>query len=280
MIVYFNGKYLPLNDVKISPFDRGFQFAYGVYEVIRTYNGKLFEFNSHIKRLKYSLDELSINYNELDEFEFIINHLAEQNKISGKDFSVYIQITRGEQFSRKHNYEENLTPTIFINISELSDINIQKDKGVKVILERDIRWSRCDIKTISILPASLANTRALKSGSYEAVFYRDNLITEGSHTNFFGIKDEVVYTAPKSNFILEGVTRNIVIELCKKNNIKIVEDYIRLEQISAFDEFFLTGTKTEITPVIQIDNHLVKDGSIGETTKLLQKYFYEIVNSF
>lgn len=280
MIVYFNGKYLPLDDVKISPFDRGFQFSDGVYEVIRTYNGKLFEFKSHIKRLKYSLNELNINYEKIDEIEFIINNLADQNKISEKDFYIYIQITRGEQFSRKHNYEENLTPTIFINISELSDINIQKDKGVKVILERDIRWSRCDIKTISILPASLANTRALKSGSYEAVFYRDNLITEGSHTNFFGIKDEVVYTAPKSNFILEGVTRNIVIELCKKNNIKIVEDYIRLEQISAFDEFFLTGTKTEITPVIQIDNHLVKDGSIGKTTKLIQKYFYEIVNSF
>ena len=279
MIVYFNGDYLHIDEVKISPYDRGFQFADGVYEVLRSYNRKLFRFESHMKRLEYSLNELNINFKALKQFERISQNLAEMNNFLHKEFSVYIQITRGVQFPRKHNYENNLSPTVFFSVSELKDISYQLEKGVKVILEKDIRWARCDIKSIALLPSTIAKTRAVHSDAYDSIFYRDNLITEGSHTNFFAVKNDVVYTAPLSNFILEGITREVIIDLCKKNKINIEESYIRLEEILDYDEFFITGTLTEITPVVQIDNSLIGNGSPGKMTKLLQKSFYEYVNS-
>jgi D-alanine transaminase len=280
MIVYFNGKYLPLDEVKISPYDRGFQYADGVYEALRSYNGILFRFESHMKRLKYSLDELNISFNALEEIESISLKLAEMNIILPKDFSVYIQITRGVQFPRKHNYYDDLTPTVFVSVSELKDNSQQLEKGVKVILEEDIRWTRCDIKSISILPSTLAKTKAVRFDAYEAIFHRDNLITEGSHTNFFAIKDDFVFTAPLSNFILEGITRKVIIELCIKNKIRIEEEYIKVSDMQNYEEFFITGTTTEITPVIQINDWLVGNGSPGKLTRLLQKYFREHVNSF
>jgi D-alanine transaminase len=279
MIIYFNGKYLPLDEVKISPFDRGFQYADGVYEALRSYNGKLFRYESHMKRLKYSLDELNISFNSLNEFESISLRLAEMNKILPGDFSVYIQITRGVQFPRKHNYENNLTPTVFVSVSELKDNSHQLEKGVKVILEEDIRWTRCDIKSVSLLPSTLAKTKAVNSDAYEAIFYRDDKITEGSHTNFFGLKDNVLYTAPLSNYILAGITREVVIELCVENKTKVIEDYIRADQLKNYDEFFITGTTTEVTPVIQIDDWIIGNGNPGEVTRIIQKYFREYVNS-
>ncbi len=279
MIVYFNGKYQPLDKVKISPFDRGFQYADGVYEALRTYNGKLFRYESHMKRLKYSLDELNIKFDSLDEFESVSLKLAEMNKILPKDYSVYIQVTRGVQFPRKHNYESNLIPTVFVSVSKLKDNSEQLEKGLKVLLEKDIRWTRCDIKSISLLPSIMAKTKAVNLDAYEAVFHRDDLITEGSHTNFFAVKKGIVYTAPLSNFILEGITREVIIELCAKNKIKIVEEYIKVSDIKNYEEFFITGTTTEITPVIQVDDWMVGNGSPGKLTRLLQKYFQEYVNS-
>lgn len=279
MIVFLNKKYIALEEVKISPYDRGFHYADGVYEALRSYNGKLFRFESHMKRLRYSLNELNIGFNSLNEFDSISFKLAEMNKILPKDFSVYIQITRGVQFPRKHNYDDDLTPTVFVSVSKLENNSEQLEKGVKVILEEDIRWTRCDIKSISILPSIMAKTKAVNLNAYEAIFHRDDKITEGSHTNFFAVKDDVVYTAPLSNFILEGITREVLIELCSKHNFRVVEDYIVLRHIKSYDEFFITGTTTEITPVIQIDDWMVGSGSPGKLTMVLQKYFREHVNS-
>lgn len=280
MFVYFNGKYLPLDEVKISPFDRGFNFADGVYEVLRSYNNKLFRFNSHINRLKYSLNQLSITFSDYNLIKNISFELALINKITPKDFSVYIQITRGVKIPRQHYYENNIEPTVFISVSEIKNNNQRIQQGVKVILQDDIRWSRCDIKSISLLPSTLAKTKAINSGAYEAIFHRDDLITEGTHTNFFGVKDGVVFTAPLSNFILEGITREVVLELCKKNKIPVVEEYINISDLKNFDEFFITGTLTEIAPVIQIDDLPINEGLPGRITYLIQQLFNDYINSF
>lgn len=279
MIVYFNGKYVPQDEVKISPSDRGFHFADGVYEALRSYSGKLFRFDSHMRRLKYSLTELNIKLDDINKFESVSLQLAEINKIFPDDFSVYIQVTRGVQFPRKHNYDDDLSPTVFVSVSKLKDNSEQLEKGVKIILEEDIRWTRCDIKSISLLPSIMAKTKAVSLVAYEAVFHRDDLITEGSHTNFFAVKKGVVYTAPLSNFILEGITREVIIELCIKNKIRIEEEYIKVSDIRDYEEFFITGTTTEITPVIQIDDWMVGNGLPGKLTRLIQKYFREHVNS-
>lgn len=279
MLVYFNGKYLSLDEVKISPFDRGFLFGDGVYEVIRTYNGKLFRLNSHLKRLNNSLSKINLNFSNLDDFESIAHTLAEMNNLLPDDFSTYIQITRGTNLSRQHYYEHNLRPTVFVTVTKVKNNEEQVRDGVKVILTEDIRWSRCDIKSISLLPAILSKTNAVNSGAYDSIFHRDNKITEGSHTNFFGVKDGVVYTAPLSNLILEGITREVVIELCNKNKLKVIEDYIKVDDLKIFDEFFITGTISEITPVVQINDLIVGNGLPGKLTSLIQRYFHNYVNS-
>lgn len=154
------------------------------------------------------------------------------------------------------------------------------NEGIRVILEKDIRWDRCDIKTISLLPSVLANTKAFIKNSYEAIFYRDNFLTEGSHTNFFAVKNEKLFTAPLCNFILAGVTRSITLDLCKENKISFKKDFINVNDLKNYNEFFITGTTTEITPVIKIDNWIVGKGKPGKVTKFLQSKFFDLTKSF
>lgn len=279
MIAYYNGDYLPVENISISPFDRGFLFSDGVYEALRTYNKKLFMLQKHIDRLRYSLEQTDINFSEFGKLEEIIFTCAQKNKIS-QDFSVYIQITRGISFPRTHHYHHQIKPNLFVYTTELKNRERELNEGVSVILERDIRWNRCDIKSISLLPNVMANQNAFIKGCYDAVFYRDTFITEGSHTNFFAIKDGKVITAPLSNFILNGVTRNIVFSICNENNIPIEEEYILLTDIFDYDEFFLTGTTTEITPVVKIDDNIIGDGLPGKLTRKIQKLFYDFVKNY
>ncbi|MFN3872660.1 MAG: aminotransferase class IV [Ignavibacterium sp.] len=279
MIAYYNGSYLPVDKISISPFDRGFLFSDGVYEALRTYNRKLFMLQNHLDRLRYSIEQTNINFTEFDKLEEIIFTCAEKNNIT-KDYSAYIQITRGISFPRTHHYNEHIKSNLFVFTTELKNRKQELTNGVSIILERDIRWNRCDIKSVSLLPNVMANQNAFINGCYEAVFYRDTFITEGSHTNFFAVKDGKVITAPLSNFILNGVTRNIVFKLCNENNIPIEESYILLADVFNYDEFFLTGTLTEITPVVKIDNNIIGNGSPGLLTKKIQKLFYDFVRSY
>ncbi len=226
MIVYFNDKYIPHDEVKISPFDRSFLFSDGVYEALRTYNGKLFRLQDHLERLKYSLQELEISFKDFDQLENIFTKLAENNNIK-TEYSVYLQISRGVSFPRTHNYENNLTPNVFAFAKPIKDNSKEKNIGIKVILEKDLRWLRCDIKSTSLLPSVMANQNAIRNNAYEAILFRDDIITEGSHTNFFAVKNNKIYTAPLSNYILSGITRKVILELCKENKIDFFEEHIK-----------------------------------------------------
>ena len=215
MLVHFNDKYIPFEDVKVSPFDRAFLFSDGVYEALRTYSGKLFRLEEHLKRLKYSLDEVGISFHNFNQIESICIKLAEINSIK-EDYSVYIQISRGVSFPRTHDYENNLIPNVFAYVKPIKDNSDQINNGVKVILEKDLRWLRCDIKSTSLLPSVMANHKAIFEDAYEAILFREDFITEGSHTNFFAIKNDALFTAPLSNYILNGVTRKVILEICKE----------------------------------------------------------------
>ena len=272
MIVYFNDKYIPHDEVKISPFDRAFLFSDGVYEALRTYNGKLFRLDDHLERLKYSLQQLEIPFNDFNLIETICTKLADINKIK-TDYSVYVQISRGVSFPRTHNYENNLTPNVFAFVKPIKENSKEINTGVKVILEKDLRWLRCDIKSTSLLPAVMANQNAIRNNAYEAILFREDFITEGSHTTFFAVKKNKIFTAPLSNYILNGITRKVVLELCKENKIDFSEEYINVNELKSFDEFFITGTTTEVTPVIQIDDWIVGDGKPGIITRNIQKLF-------
>jgi D-alanine transaminase len=276
MIVYFNDKYIPHEEVKISPFDRAFLFSDGIYEALRTYNGKLFRLGDHLERLKYSLQQLEIPFNDFNLIENIFTHLADINNIK-TEYSVYLQISRGVSFPRTHNYENNLTPTVFAFVKPIKDNSKEINTGVKVILEKDLRWLRCDIKSTSLLPSVMASQKAIQNNAFEAILFRDDIITEGSHTNFFAVKNNTVFTAPLSNYILNGITRKVVLELCKENKIDLCEEHINVNELKNFDEFFITGTTTEVTPIIKIDDWIVSDGKPGIITLKLQELFFNTV---
>lgn len=272
MISYLNGDFLPSEETKISPFDRGFMFADGVYEVIRTYNGNLFRFDDHLKRLKKSLSSIKLEY-DLSQLETIIYQLIDKNNLTNNNCFVYIQITRGTSIPRSHHFSTSLKPTIFISATKIIVNESDQIKGINVITYEDLRWQRCDIKSISLLPAVLANQLANEKEVKETILYKDGLITEGTYTNFFAIKNSTVFTAPEGNRILSGITRKVILELCIQHNIKFVEDFIKLKELQTFEEFFITSTTKEITPVVEIDNLIINNGRPGELTIQLQSEF-------
>lgn len=280
MIVFLDDKFLSLEEAVISPFDRGFLFADGVYESIRTYNKRLFRYEDHLARLRRSLKETRIDVPSLDPIENIFYELMIKNDIENEAL-VYIQITRGSAVLRTHSFpEEKIDPTLFISVKELTENLDDQVMGVKVILQEDIRWLRCDIKSISLLPVVLANQKAKEQNAVEAVLVRDGLITEGTHTNFFAVKDETVYTAPKSKMILEGITRKVVLEFCQKFKIDYREEFIEKDDLKSFTEFFITSTTKEITPVTKIDYWTINQGEPGKVTKSLQTVFKKVAEDY
>jgi D-alanine transaminase len=280
MIVFFNGNFIQEDEVRISQFDRGFQFADGVYEVMRTYNKKIFKMEEHLKRLEFSLKEIRIQNFDVADIREIITKLISANKLQ-QDINIYIQITRGASFPRKHSFpSEKIDPTVYVSAYPLILTPEENENGIKIILKEDIRWTRCNIKSISLLPSVLANQAAKENGAAEALFMRAGIITEGSHTNVFAVKDKVIFTPPLSNFILSGITREVIIEICSKNSIELKETNIQEKELKNFDEFFITGTTTEIKPVIQIDTWKVKDGKPGVITRNIQNIFKEYTSNY
>ena len=264
----------------ISPLDRGFLFADGVYESIRTYNRKLFRYQDHLKRLIRSLKEIKIDFTEFESIENTIYTLIEKNKIV-KEALIYLQITRGSASTRTHNFPGIRTePTFFISAEDLNQKKHNQLNGIKAILHEDLRWLRCDIKSTSLLPVVLANQKAFEAGAEEAILIRYDFITEGSHTNFFAVKDGVVFTAPPSKLILEGITRRVVIELCNQQNIKVNEEHIKLNSLKDFNECFVTSTTKEITPLIQIDDWVINNGIPGAITQKIQSAFNDLTKLY
>lgn len=276
MFVYLNNAIIPLADSHISPFDRGFLFADGVYESIRTYNRKLFRYEDHLERLKRSLKETRIDFDNFNSIKNIIYDLIKKNNIE-KEALIYLQITRGTAFPRTHSFPvEKTTPTLFISVKEFKEDNEEQSKGVKVILQEDVRWLRCDIKSTSLLPVVLANQKASEEGAEEAILVRDGMITEGTHTNIFAVKEETVFTAPKSRLILDGITRKVVLEFCEKFKIDFKEKFIDKDDLKNFTEFFITSTTKEVTPVTMIDYWQINNGEPGKITKALQLVFKKV----
>ena len=277
MTVYFNGNFIPKENVKISPDDRGFLFADGAYEVICSYHGKLFRVEDHIKRMERSLRELKIirperlNYREVAEKLIQINNLIKEISL------IYFQVTRGVM-PRKHSFSgQKMSPTVYACASPFEFPKEKINKGARIILVPDIRWTRCDIKSIALLPNVLAQTEAKDKGAYEAVFVRDGKITEGSHTNIFAVFDGQLRTYPSSNYVLSGITRKVIFEFAKKLQIPVKENPISTEDLKKADEVIIVGTTSEIMPVIWINNWKVGNGIPGPITRKLQQEFYKII---
>ena len=276
MIVYLNGKILNLEDAVISPFDRAFQFGDGVYEVIRYYPDKFFEFGLHLERLKNSLNKLEIEFTSFENIEQTLYTLIKKNNLSGKISIAYIQISRGNQIPRRHVYSDSLNPTIFMYVEEYPRKIEDMNRGLKIGLEEDIRWMHCDIKATSLLPNILARHRAIKNGLSEIVWHRNGFITEGTQTNICFVKDGEIFTPPLSNFILPGITRKVVRRLCDDLGINFLEREINIDELDSFDEILLLSTSAEVTPVKEIDEKYLNGKVPGPICKLLQNEYQKL----
>ncbi len=275
MIGYLNGDFLPKEEITISPDDRGFLFADGAYEVIRCYEGKLFKNEAHIQRLGRSLKALRIEFPEVNELTVVAEQLIEKNNLNTDQATVYFQASRGVA-PRTHRFPvEPVPPTVFGSASVFQPHQEELDTGIKVILVSETRWSRCDIKSISLLPNILAHQLARDNGAMEAVFIRDGAVTEGTHSNFFGVYDGQLVTAPESNYLLPGITRQVVLDLALIMGIPVKKFPILETQLKHADEIFIAGTTVEITPVVRVAEWTVGNGKPGPITKKLQTAFYE-----
>lgn len=283
---YLNGKILKDKQLKLSPFDRAFLFGDGVYETLRWYKGKLFKLDLHIERLKKSLASSRINFSSFDEIEKVINELIKKNKFEDEEhLFIYLQITRGAYFPRQHHFPPaDVEPTFFLSVVPFKRHEEELKNGIKVILEEDIRWTRCDIKSTMLMPNVLARQRALEQNAVEAVFVRNGFITEGTHTSFCAVKNGKLYTPPlfpngvlRTNYILDGITRKIILEICGKEEIPISETEIKADELKSFDEIMLLGTISEVMPVVRVDEWQVGDGKPGTVTLELQYLLGEMI---
>lgn len=270
MIAYFNGKFIPKEKISISPDDRGFLFADGAYEVICSYNGKLFKVEEHFKRLKRSLSELHMAVPSMSSLGDIAKELIDRNELSTVRAMIYIQITRGAA-PRKHVFPDKDTPlTVYATASPFQPLYHEREKGIIIITLPDIRWGRCDIKSVSLLPNVLACQQAKERGATEAVFIRDGIITEGSHTSVCVVFDGRLVTHPANNHILGGITRKVVLDLCVELDIPFAESSVFEKELKNADELMVLGTTYEILPVIQVNDWKVGDGKPGPITRELQ----------
>lgn len=262
--VYLNGSFMPLEDAKISVMDRGFLFGDSIYEVIPAYNGRLFRLPHHLERLNNGLAAIHME-NPLDEnaWQSILEQLIQQNP--EQDQSVYLQISRGAYDRRDHAIPTKVDATVFAMATPIHDpAPSMADTGINAITLDDIRWRLCNIKATTLLANVLLKHQAHDASAAESILIRDGEAMEGSASNLFVVNDDGgLVTPPKSNFLLPGITRDLVLELAAKNHIPFAERSISETQLRNAKEIWLTSSTKEIMPVTQLDSSPVGNGKPG-----------------
>ena len=274
--VFLNGSFKDKKDALISPEDRGFNFADGVYEVVKYYGGIPFRMKDHIERLDRSLSEIRIHYPQTASLPDMMAELLSHNGLMQSDAGVYLQITRGAS-QRVHHFPPDLQPTVYAYAFPFPSFSAALDKGIRVTTADDIRWLRCDIKSVALLPNTMLYQQAVENGAGECILVRDGLVTEATHSSVFVVKNGILYTHPVSNLILPGITRKVVLELCIVNGISFSERAVTESELHEADEIFIAGTGSEITPVVQVNDKLVCTGVPGRVTRWLQELFFDNV---
>lgn len=269
-VVYWGGAYVPKGAVRISPDDRGFLFGDGVYDVIRAVDGRLFRAADHVERLRGNAAALGVDDGNLDVLT-VARELLARNGLERGDATIYVQITRGAA-PRSHAFPDPAPPpSVYVAAQAFERRRIWQERGIRMITVPDVRWGRCDIKTICLLPNVLAVERAKKAGADEALFVRDGVALEGAHTSFFAVIDGSAVTAPLGNQILPGITRRVILGLAAELGIPAQEARIQAAELSRAAEAFVTGTTTDVSPVVAIDGRPLGSGVPGPVTRALQQ---------
>lgn len=269
-IVYLDGEFVPYSQARLPVEDRGLNFADGIYEVVRVVGGRLFHIEDHLARLEHGIRALEIPLDRT--LASIAEAMAETARRNGVvEGTVYLQLTRGVAL-RKHGFPETARPTLFMLARPFTGRTPAERAGVACITVPDTRWALCEIKTTGLLPNVLAYERARRAGAYEAIFVRDGVITEGAHTSVFAVLRGVVYTHPIRN-ILPGVTRAMILDYLKKTGSDAREEPVPLPRFREADEIFITGTTTEVLPVVRLDGRQVGSGVLGPVTGRLADWY-------
>lgn len=278
MIVYLNGQYIPRQQASIDVDDRGFLFADGIYEVIHSYEGHLFQMDAHLRRMEHGLRSLHIAMDDMQAVREVAGRLIVENGLTHGEATVYVQITRGSA-PRTHYFPPAGTPpTVYVAATRFTPQPAQAEEGIAVILVPDLRWARCDIKSVALLPNVLARQQAVEAGVGDAIFVRDGVALEGTSSNFFGVFDGEVVTAPKTNYILPGITRDVAIRLCADIGVPVREAPILEHRLGEAEELFLTSTIVEIRPIVRLNGHPVGTGAPGPVTRRIQQAFRDLVS--
>jgi D-alanine transaminase len=274
-----DGVLMPLEEVKVSALDRGFLFGDAVYEVLRVYAGQPWLLDEHWGRLARSLEAIRIRGVDLGRLR---RRMLETIAAGGfQEATVYIQITRGSA-ARTHHFPAYARPLELLYVRSFKDVyaDTRRD-GAAVITQPDLRWDRCDIKSTNLLANVLAAQAAYEEGCTEALMYLpDGTLTEGTRTSCFGVLDGAILTAPNSSAILPGITRGLILRLAARSGIPVREQVLKRDDLGRVSELFLTGTTSEVLPVVRVDGLAIQDGRPGRVTRRLQEAYGEAVREF
>ena len=276
-VVYLNGDYLPADEAKISVNDRGFLFGDGVYEVTPAYHGRLFRWAQHLARMRKGLAALGIDY-DAAALEAVKQGLLARNNLEDVPVAyIYVQVTRGIA-PRTHAFPDPPVPPSVYGFANryIRPAREVWERGYRAITVPDQRWALAEIKAIALLPNCLAQQAAVEAGASDAIFVRDGMALEGSHNNLFAVFDGVLATAPRTNYILHGVTRDLMIELAGEMGLPVEERAIPLAELYRADEVFFTGTTTEVRPSVEVDGKVIGDGGVGGVARGLYEGFQRV----
>lgn len=274
-VCYLNGEFLPLREARISPLDRGFLFADGVYEVLPVFARRPFRFKEHFDRLDRSLREIRLEspYSHA-EWLALLEQLIERN--GGEDMYVYVQVTRGMEYGRNHAFPAEVTPTVFAMAAPLPRLTDQiRREGIAVITVEDFRWGRCDIKSIALLANILIKQTAQDAGANEALIVRDGELLEGASTSVFAVIDGQLRTPPDSHSILPGTTRDVVLELAR-DKLGCRVEKISVAELRRAQEIWIAAATRDVLPVTRLDGVPVGNGRPGPIWQRMAGLFDEL----
>lgn len=269
---------MPADQAQVSVFDRGFLLGDGVYEVIPVYQGQCFELDAHLQRLQTSLDGVRMkNPMSAQQWENMIEQLITLN--GGGDQSLYLQVTRGVA-PRDHVFPTGVEPSAFAMSSPLQAVpDKYKQDGIKAIALPDIRWSNCHIKAITLLPNSLLKQQAQEAGAQEALLIRDGYLTEGAASNAYVVINGTIYTSPKDEKVLPGITREVVIKLAVDNGIPLIEEAVTEDQLRHADEIWMSSSTKEVLPITVLDDKAVGEGKPGPVWQKMDSLYQQYKQS-
>ncbi|WP_461518411.1 D-amino acid aminotransferase [Porticoccus sp.] len=274
--VFLNGDYLPMEEARISPMDRGFLFGDGIYEVLPSYQGKMIGFDLHMTRMNNGMASIGIELGwDNARWRELCDTLINAN--GGGNLALYLQVSRGADTRRFHAYPENVTPTVFAFTFEIPAEPVADKSRVayRVVTDRDLRWERCHIKSTALLGNVLHFQQGYQQGADETLLFNERAeLTEASACNAYIVKNGVVITPPLDNHKLPGITRYILLDLLRKDGrIPVEERVVTKDEVYNADEVWVTSSSKEVVPVIAVDGKAIGNGEIGDVWLMAQQIY-------